>query len=64
MPQEPELLTPSAAARILRVSSAWVAKLFDRGVLEGVRDSDGRRLLFAESVKRLAAERQSQNAAR
>lgn len=58
MSQEPELLTPSAAARILRVSSAWVSKLFDRGVLGGVRDSDGRRLLFAEDVQRLAAERQ------
>ena len=53
MDQEPELLTPSAAARVLRVSASWVTKLFDRGVLEGVRDSDGRRLLLPESVQRL-----------
>lgn len=58
MGQKPELLTPSAAGRILGVSSAWVAKLYDRGTLEGVRDSDGRRLLRPESVKRLADERQ------
>jgi hypothetical protein len=58
--QQPELLTPSAAARVLGVSSAWVSRLFDRGVLEGVRDSDGRRLLLPESVQRLADQRRGQ----
>lgn len=61
MNQEPELLTPSAAARILSCSSAWVAKLYDRGLLEGVRDSDGRRLLFAESVRRRAESRRGRD---
>lgn len=56
--REGELWTPSRAARILGVSASWVGKLYDRGLLEGVRDSDGRRLLWAESVKRLADERQ------
>lgn len=56
--REGELYTPSYAARVLHCSASWIAKLYDRGVLEGVRDSDGRRLLRPESVKRLAAERQ------
>ena len=45
-------LTLSHAAGRLGCSAAWVAVLFDRGVLPGIRDSGGRRLVEEEAVER------------
>jgi hypothetical protein len=51
MPEEPRFLTPSHAAIILRCSTVQVQLLFDRGLLRGVRDSGGRRLIYEASVE-------------
>ncbi len=51
-----KLLTLTAASHRLTCSAAWVARLYDRGVLPGIRVG-GRRLVEEEGVERLARER-------
>lgn len=58
MTRDPEeLLTPSDAALVLRVSADTVRNLSDKGVLPARRTMTGRRLFRREDVERLAAER-------
>jgi predicted site-specific integrase-resolvase len=47
-------LTLTAASHRLGCSAAWVARLFDRGTLQGIKDSSGRRLVEEEAVDKLA----------
>lgn len=58
MKTQMQFLTLSHAARILDCSAAWVAVLFDRGVLPGIRDSGGRRLVEEEAVEKLRLQRE------
>lgn len=51
MKTQTRYLTLSHAARLLGCSAAWVSVLFDRGLLPGVRDSGGRRLLEGGGVE-------------
>jgi len=58
MKEHTQFLTLSHAARVLGCSPAWVSALFDRGVLPGMRDSGGRRLVMAAGVEKLKRERE------
>ncbi len=52
----PKLLSPTHAAQALGVSTTWVRYLADRGTIRCIRDSSGRRALYAEDVERLRRE--------
>ena len=57
-----EFLTPGQAARELEVSAQWVRKLVQAGRLRAVRTGLGH-LIDAESVRALATERKTRDAA-
>ncbi len=48
---EPRLLTLTHAAQILKCSFQQAKVLFDQGILRGMRDSGGRRLIEAASLE-------------
>lgn len=54
----PEFLTLFGASKIIDLAPSTLKGLIDRGKLEAIRDSAGRRLIPKRAAEKFAAERQ------